>query len=111
MSPRVVRWLLALVCVAGIAGMIISSIAGSTGGALTFGLTVAVASLGLILVTTVLGPGGFRSRATAPVDDDLAQDVERRVDALVAAGADESALRALVRAAVHLGRHAEQQPR
>ena len=83
----------------GIAGMIVGSIADNNGMAITFGLVTAVAAVGLILVTAVAGPGGFartgptsrprRRRAAGAL-------VEEQVDELVAAGADERAVRELV---------------
>jgi hypothetical protein len=84
------------ICVLGVAGMIVSSIAGSTGGAVTSGLITAVAVVVLILVTAVAGPSAFGS--PQPVDEHAAADVERRIQALVASGADEADVRSLVRA-------------
>jgi multisubunit Na+/H+ antiporter MnhB subunit len=97
-TPVVVRRLLVATCVAGIGGMIATSIADSPGGALTFGLATAVAAFGMILVTAVTNGGRARS------DDDLAEGLEERIEALVAAGADARTVRALVRDAVRLGR-------
>ena len=51
--------------VAGIAGMIVGSIADNNGVAITFGLITAVAAVGLILVTAVAGPEAFRPGARA----------------------------------------------
>ena len=98
MSPTVVRRLVIAVCVAGIAGMIASSIADNTGAALTAGLITAIAVLCLIVATAVSGPKGVG------ITDLLATDVEDRVEALVADGADEADVRALVSAAVKLGK-------
>jgi hypothetical protein len=93
-----------VVCVLAIAGMIVSSIADSTGAAITFGLIAAVAVVSLILVTATAGPRAF----DAPVlDEQAAADVERRVTALVAGGADEPELRALVRAARRMERRSK----
>ncbi|HUP87090.1 MAG TPA: hypothetical protein VM143_15665 [Acidimicrobiales bacterium] len=86
------------VCVAGIAGMIVSSIADNDGAALTAGLVSAVAVLCLIVTTAVTGPLGVG------IEDQLAEDLETRVEALVADGADEGDVRAAVAAAVRLGR-------
>lgn len=97
MSPTVVRRVVIAVCVAGIAGMIVSSIADNTGAALTAGLVTAIAVLCLIVATAVTGPKGVG------ITELLASDVEERVEALVADGADEEALRRLVSAAVKLG--------
>ena len=96
MTPRAVRLVVMAVCVAGIAGMIAGSIADNNAVAMTFGLATAVAVLCLIVVNAVVG---------GPGDPELtARDVEYRVDRLVEQGADEGELRALVRAAVKLGR-------
>ena len=53
MPVATVRRLLVAVCLLGIPGMIVTSIADSTGGALTFGLATAAAVFGLILITSV----------------------------------------------------------
>ena len=96
MSARGLRRVVFVVCVAGIAGMIVGSIADNNAVAMTFGLATAVAVLCLIVVNAVMG---------GPGDPDLtARDVEYRVERLVEHGADEGELRALVRAAVKLGR-------
>ncbi|HVF31996.1 MAG TPA: hypothetical protein VM933_03065 [Acidimicrobiales bacterium] len=101
MSPAAVRRVVIVVCVAGIAGMIASSIADNNGAALTAGLVTAVAVLCLIVATAVTGAG--RVAAEAHVEQ-LAADVEDHVQALVAGGTAEEPLRDLVRAAVKLGR-------
>ena len=99
MPVPTVRRLLVAVCLLGIPGMIVTSVADSTGGAMAFGLATAVAVGGLILVTSV---------TAAPAAGDLlaeaaAERVEAEVAALVEHGADEDAIRRLVRAAVRLG--------
>ena len=118
MAPRTVRWLVIAVFVAGIAGMIVGSIADNNGVAITFGLITAAAAVGLILVTAVAGPEAFRKgarRGTASppgpadpsgggVDEGAAALVEEQVERLLAAGADEAAVRELVRRSVTLGR-------
>ena len=101
MSPQVVRRVVIAVCVAGIAGMIASSIADNNGAALTAGLVTAVAVLCLIVATAVTGAGRVGAEAHL---EQLASDVEDRVQAVVATGADESQIRDLVGAAVRLGR-------
>ena len=103
MSPRTVRRVVLAVCVGGIAGMIVSSIADNTGAAMTFGLVTAVAVLCLMVATSVSGAArvGAESHLAA-----LSDEVEDRVAALVQTGADEGELRQLVRAAVRLGRTA-----
>ena len=107
LSPRVVRRIVLAVFVLGIAGMIVGSIADNNGTAITFGLLTAVAALGLVLVTSVSPPGSLaKPGTTAPnaADERLAADLEDRIGALVADGADEETLRKLVGRAVELGR-------
>ena len=105
-SPRLVRRFVLGVFVAGVIGMIVSSILDSTGGAITFGLLTAIAALGLVLVTSVSPPGALAPPSTAAieVDDRVASDLETRVQALVDAGADEDAVRRLVSRSIEFGR-------
>lgn len=114
MSPGAVRAVVLVICAAGIAGMIASSIADSNGAAVTFGLITAVAVLCLMVATAVArstGPAG--QAASGPeaggrperVDSEvLGADIEARVRDLVAAGANEDQLRQLLGQAVRLGR-------
>jgi hypothetical protein len=90
------------ICVLAIAGMIAASITNHTGAAIAAGMTAAIAVVCLILVTSVAGPEAFGG--ATPVDEQAAADLERRVAALVASGADESEVRSLVRAARRLSR-------
>jgi hypothetical protein len=53
LSLNALRWIVIAVCALGIAGMIVSAVADSTGGALTFGLLSAGAVVVLIAVTAV----------------------------------------------------------
>jgi hypothetical protein len=85
------------VCVLAIAGMIVASVTDHNGVAIATGLTAAVAIICLILVTAVAGPEAFG--APPSIDETAAADLERRIDTLVAAGADEAEVRSLVRAA------------
>ena len=103
-SPRWIRRIVLAVCGLAIAGMIASSITSHNGVAIALGLVAAVAVLCLMLVTAVAGPGAFGP--PPPVDEGAAADVERRVTALVAAGADETDVRSLVRAVHRLARRA-----
>jgi hypothetical protein len=96
MSARWIRRIVLGVCVAGIAGMIVASIADRTGAAITAGLVTAVSVLCLILVTAAAGPEAFGG--SAGPDDTALADIERRVADLVAGGADEAEVRSLVRA-------------
>ena len=102
MSPRTVRRVVHVVFVAGIAGMIVGSIADNNGVAITFGLVTAAAAAALILITSVVPAEGF----AAPVrfDERSAARMEQRIARLVDAGADEDEVRELVRDAVRLGR-------
>lgn len=99
--------------VVGIPGMIVSSINDNTGAGVTCGIIAAIAAIVLLAVTTVttgripptvLTTPPPASTSAATVDDAEAEALEARVVALVAGGADEDAVRDLVRAAVHLGR-------
>lgn len=97
MSARTVRRIVIGLCVAGVAGMVGGSIADRVGLAITAGSTAAIGVLCLILVTAAAGPIGFGT--ATPVDEDAAADLERRVQHLVDAGADETEVRSLLRAA------------
>jgi multisubunit Na+/H+ antiporter MnhB subunit len=107
---RIVRWIVIGVCVFGIAGMIVGSVADNNDVALTFGLITAAAVLCLMVATAVSPPSASSKLAAAPTafDDAQAARVERLVDGLVGAGADESDVRRLVGEAVRLGRGAAQ---
>lgn len=99
-AARFLRPLCAVIFVAGIAGIIVSSVNGNNNGwVLLFGMCTAVAAIVLIAVT-----------ATSPrpridvFDDAVAERVEQRVQALVAQGAAEADARALVREALQMVR-------
>ena len=101
LSPRIVRRVVLVVFVLGIVGMIIGSIADSNGAAITLGLVTAIAALALVLVTSVSPPDALAGGGTGrQVDERLAADLESRIEALVADGADEEAVRRLVGRAV-----------
>ena len=112
MSPRWIRRIVWLVFLVGIGGMIAGSIADNNGMAITFGLLTAAAAVGLILVSSVAPPGSFhkahQGEAAEGFDETTAADVEARIAALVAAGADETTVRQLVQQAVRLGRSAHE---
>ena len=103
MSPvflRVLRPACGFIFVSGIAGIIVSSINGNNAGwVLTIGMVTAVAALVLIAVTAA----SPRPRIDV-FDDVIAERVEQRITALVAAGADEAEARALVRDALEMAR-------
>lgn len=89
-----------VVFVASIAGLIVSSINGNNEGwVLTIGMTSAVTAIVLIVTSAVAST----RRNPAFVDAD-AEVVEMRIRELVAAGADEAAVRELVRLSLKLGR-------
>jgi len=98
MTARVVRRVVIAVCVIGIGGMIAGSVADNNAVALTFGLVTAAAVACLIVATAVSAPTAGRN------DEERAARVETLIGGLVAAGADEEAVRALVREAVRLGK-------
>lgn len=98
MSPRTVRRVVLAVCAAGIAGMIVTSIADSADGALAFGLITAAGVVCLLVVSSVAAGGG-----PADVETQAAR-VEALVAELVAQGADEHTVRRLAGEAVRLGR-------
>jgi len=106
---RAVRWVVIAVCVIGIAGMIVGSIADDNGVALTFGLVTAAAALCLIVATAVTtGTPGPSTASTGSAgqrafDEAQAARVEELIQRLVAEGAAEHEVRDLVREAVRLG--------
>jgi hypothetical protein len=105
-----IRVTVIVVCVAGVAGMIVTSATHHNGAAITFGLITAVAVICQMVATTVLNevrgaPGAPLGPAAAPSRADAeAAQVEEAIDGLVSAGADEAAVRDLARRAVRLGR-------
>ncbi|MDQ1441765.1 MAG: hypothetical protein QOG97_1993 [Acidimicrobiaceae bacterium] len=115
-SVGLVRTAALVVCVAGIAGMIVTSILNHNGAAVTFGLVTAVAVVCSMVAKAVaadaehrLGadgdvPGRPRAAGAGVDADTLADLVEGQVQAMVAAGADEASVRQLVGEAVRLGR-------
>jgi hypothetical protein len=98
-----VRALVFVVCVGGIAGMIVGSIADDNSVAISFGLVTAAAAIGLMLVSAVTPADASKGLDLTPPDV-LGGDIEVAVGALVASGADESHVRDLVRLAVRFGR-------
>ncbi len=115
MSAGAVRTVTMVVCGLGIAGMIVTSILNHNGAAVTFGLVTAVAVLCSMVAKAVAaeaerrmggqgdGDPSDETARTVPADA-LAEVVEDQLQAIVAAGADEAAMRQLVGEAVRLGR-------
>ena len=107
MTARTVRRVVVALCVGGVAGLIVTSIADAQGAAVTIGLVTAAAVLCLIVATAV---GDTSATERKGYDEAQAATVEMLVGDLVATGADEAALRCLVREAVRLGRGEHPQP-
>ncbi len=98
MSITLLRKIVAVCCVASVAGMIVTNIKGAIGGAMAFGMFGAVAMLILIVANTLDRPSNQGGAQQA-----LAAELEARVQDLLDAGASEPALREVVRKAVRLG--------
>lgn len=97
-----IRIICAVVFVCGIAGLIISSIAGNNVGVVTtIGLITSLAAIVLLTASTVAN----RQRIDA-FNDVLAEQVEGQIGVLVTGGAKEDAVRKLVSDAINLGRSA-----
>lgn len=99
-SLRAIRMVCAITFVGGIAGMIISSIAGNNVGLVTtIGVFSAIGAIVLLATSSI----AHRQRIDV-FDEAAAEQLEHQITALVAEGTDESTLRKLVRDAIHLGR-------
>lgn len=105
MTLGTLRGIVLVISACGIAGMIIGTVAtdNNNGVVVTFGIVTAVAVLTLIASTMAVKAAQGRGGA---MDEALAAEVEERINALVAAGAREDEVRALVGDAVRLGRSA-----
>ena len=100
-AVRTIRISCAVIFVLGIAGMIISSIAGNNVGVVTtIGVTTAIAALVLLIASVSSSP----SRIDV-FDEADAQILERQIVELIKSGTNETALRSIVRDATKLGRH------
>jgi hypothetical protein len=100
MSLHRFRQAAAVVWVAGIAGMIINSVRGNNNGwVITCGMATAVASLVVLAVSSATQ----QDRIDVFEEAD-AERLEGQVTALVDSGADEVAVRSLVRDAMRAGR-------
>ena len=99
---RRIRVLCGVIFVSGIAGLIISSIAGNNVGVVTtIGLITSLAAIVLLTASTIAA-----NKRIDAFDDAAAEQLERNVDALIASGTNEASLRAIVRDAINLGRSA-----
>lgn len=93
-----IRIVCAAVFVGGIAGMIVSSIAGNNAGwVLTAGAATAIAAIVLMAASAV----AQRPRVDV-FEEEVIRRVEDRIAALVAAGADEGEIRELVADALRI---------
>ena len=99
MARRWIPRVCTAVFVAGIAGIIVTTINGNNAGiVLTIGLVIVLAAVALLTATSV-GAG----KRIEVFDEAAAEKLERMVTALVADGADERAVRKLVRETRRLG--------
>lgn len=86
--------------VAGIAGLIISSVAGNNAGfVLSIGLGIVFAAIALLTYGAVTA-----KERLEPFDEARAEQLEQQVQQLVQAGASEEHVRSLVRDAIRVGR-------
>ena len=102
MPLKVLQRIVAVCCVASIAGMIVTNIRENIGGAMAFGTFGASAMFVLIVVNAVVRGSNNGGAQTA-----LAAELEARISELVKSGTDEATLRSVVGKAVRLGRGSE----
>lgn len=99
-SLRNIRILCAATFIAGIAGMILTSVDGNNvGGVITFGVFSAIGALVLLATST-----DTNGQHIDVFDEAAAERLEQQISSLVADGTDESTLRRLVRDAFRVGR-------
>ncbi len=99
-AAKFIRVGCAVIFLGGLAGIIASSIAGNNEGfVVTFGSITAVAALVLIAVSAVTN----RTQIDVFADAD-AERLESQIVAVIEQGADEAAVRALVREALNIGK-------
>ena len=97
---RVIRIASAVVFVASIAGLIISSVNGNNEGwVLSIGLVSAVTAIILVVASAVAS-----TTRHPDFSDVLAESIEQRIQRLVAAGANEAEVREVAKMSVKLGR-------
>ena len=95
-----IRILCAVIFVAGIAGIIVTSIvSNNNGGIIGIGLVTSIAAIVLLTASTIA-----TNKHIDAFDEVAAEQLERQVAALVASGANEDAVREAIRAAIDLGR-------
>ena len=95
-----IRIVCAAVFVAGIGGIIATSIvSNNNGGIIGIGLVTSIAAIVLLTASTIA-----TTKRIDAFDEVAAEQLERQVAALVASGANEEAVREAIRAAIDLGR-------
>ncbi len=95
-----IRIVCAVIFVAGIAGIIVTSIvSNNNGGIIGIGLVTSIAALVLLTASTIA-----TNKHIDVFDDVAAEQLEQQVTALIASGANEDTLRATIRSAIDLGR-------
>lgn len=100
MALKIIKVICFVTFLSGIPALIVSSIAGNNEGwVVTFGMITAIAALILIAVSAV----SAKTRIDT-FDEVIAERIEQRVRGLVASGAPESDVRALIRDAIELSR-------
>ena len=104
MARRLIPKLCAAIFVCGVAGLIISSIAGNNAGVvLSIGLAIVFAAIALLTYGAVVPKGRIDVFEQATFEA-AAERLEAQVQALVQQGAPEAEVRSLVREALRLGR-------
>ena len=95
-----IRIVCAAVFVAGIGGIIATSIvSNNNGGIIGIGLVTSIAAIVLLTASTIA-----TNKHIDAFDEVAAEQLERQVAALVASGANEDAVREAIRTAIDLGR-------
>jgi hypothetical protein len=95
-----IRIVCAAIFVAGIGGIIATSIvSNNNGGIIGIGLVTSIAAIVLLTASTIA-----TNMHIDAFDEVAAEQLERQVAALVASGANEEAVREAIRAAIDLGR-------
>ncbi|MFM8648608.1 MAG: hypothetical protein ACKODY_02370 [Actinomycetota bacterium] len=97
---RLIRTASAVIFVASIAGLVVSSINGNNEGwVLSIGMVSAITAIILVVASAVAS-----TTRHPDFSDVLAETIEDRIQRLVAAGADEAEVREIARMSVKLGR-------
>lgn len=100
MALRIIRSICFAIFIAGIPGLIVSSIAGNNEG---WVLTIGMFMVGAAIILIVLSATGSTRRLEV-FNDVVAERVEQRARELIAAGADEVEVRSLIRETIDMVR-------